>query len=116
MHKNNQLTELITELRKTSAIQQAPVWSAVADDLARPTRQKAIVNLAKLARSTKQGEVIIVPGKVLGDGELSHSLTIAALGFSASAQLKLKANKTIMITITDALKKDPKGKSVRILA
>ena len=116
MYKNNQLTELIQELKRTSAHEGVGVWSAIADDLARPTRRHAQVNLGAIARTTKQGEIIVVPGKVLGDGELEHSITIAALGFSASAQQKLTANKTTMLTIKELVRKDPKGKTVRIIA
>jgi large subunit ribosomal protein L18e len=116
MYKNNQLKELVQELRKASNTQDAGVWAAVAEDLEKPTRKYAAVNLSALARSTKQGEIIVVPGKVLGDGELSHSITIAALGFSQSAESKLRASKTTMMTIKDLVAKDPKGKSVRIIA
>jgi large subunit ribosomal protein L18e len=114
MHKNTQIQELISELKKASA--DAPVWRAIADDLSKPTRSRAIVNLAKLNRATKQGDIIVVPGKVLGDGELDHTLTVAALAFSESAHTKLKASKATTITIQDLLKKDPKGKTVRIFA
>jgi large subunit ribosomal protein L18e len=116
MYKNNQLQQLIIELKKASSVNDAPVWRAVAEDLERPSRMRAAVNLAKLNRNTKQGEVVVVPGKVLGDGELDHSVTVAALGFSESASDKLKSSKATVTTIHDLLKKDPKGKSVRVLA
>jgi len=116
MYKNNQLKELVHELRKASVTQDVGVWAAVAEDLERPTRKHAAVNLSALARSTKQGEIVVVPGKVLGDGELAHAITIAALGFSQSAQVKLKASKATIMTINELLTKDPKGKTVRIFA
>lgn len=116
MYKNNQLKELVHELRKTSVTQDVGVWAAVAEDLERPTRRQAAVNLSALARATKQGETVVVPGKVLGDGELEHPITIAALGFSQSAQTKLKASKATIMTITELVQKDPKGKTVRIIA
>jgi large subunit ribosomal protein L18e len=115
-HKNEQIKTLIRELKIASSKNDAPVWRAVAEDLERPTRQQPVVNLAKLNRFTKQGETIVVPGKVLGDGELDHSITVAALGFSTSAQDKLKKGKATISTIMDLIKKDPKGKSVRVLA
>jgi large subunit ribosomal protein L18e len=116
MYKNNQLKELIHDLRKASVTQDVGVWAAVAEDLERATRKHAAVNLSVLARSTKQGEIIIVPGKVLGDGEIAHALTIAALGFSQNAQSKLKASKATIMTIKELVAKDPKGKTVRIFA
>jgi large subunit ribosomal protein L18e len=116
MYKNNQLKELVHELNLAGATGQGNVWAAIAEDLERPTRKYAAVNLSALARTTKQGEVIVVPGKVLGDGEINHSITIAALGFSASAEAKLRASKATMMTIKDLMQKDPKGKTVRIIA
>ena len=116
IHKNNQVQALIRELKTASATNDADVWHAIACDLERPTRSMPIVNLSKLARFTKQGEVVVVPGKVLGDGELSHTLTVAALSFSGSASQKLSASKSSMLTIQELLKKDPKGKNVRIFA
>jgi large subunit ribosomal protein L18e len=113
-HKNTQLQELIQELKIASA--EAPVWRAVALHLERPTRHRVIVNLGSLNRYTKQGETVVVPGKVLGDGELDHGITVAALGFSSSAETKLKQSKASMLTIKEILKKDPKGKAVRIIA
>lgn len=115
-HKNEQLQTLIRELKTASSTNNAPVWRAIAENLERPSRNQAAVNLAKLNRFTKQGEVIVVPGKVLGDGELDHSITVAALGFSESATVKLKGSKATVISITELLKKDPKGKAVRVLA
>lgn len=115
-HKNTELQELIGELKKASIEQDAAVWKAIALQLERPTRHQPIVNLSNLNRYTKQGETIVVPGKVLGDGELNHSLTVAALGFSCSAEMKLKASKATISTIADIMKKDPKGKTVRIFA
>jgi large subunit ribosomal protein L18e len=116
MNKNNQLTELIQDLKRASAREEVGVWSAVADDLARSTRRHAQVNLGAIARATKAGEIVVVPGKVLGDGEMPHSITIAALGFSASATRKLAQSKATVLTIQDLVTKDPKGKTVRILA
>jgi len=40
---------------------------------------------------------VIVPGKVLGDGEMDHKITIAALSFSQQAREKLKECKIVSI-------------------
>ncbi len=110
------MQRLIAELKQASRENNAPVWGAVAEDLERPARSQAIMNLAKLNRFTAQGDVVVVPGKLLGDGELAHQITIAALGFSASASAKLKSSKATVTSITELIKKDPKGKTVRVLA
>jgi len=86
----------------------------VADDLARSNRQRRIVNLYKLDKFTKEGEIIIVPGKVLGVGDLNHKLTVAAWLFSGNAFDKInKIGKAI--SINELIKESPKGKKIRII-
>lgn len=108
---NEELASLIEDLKKFSLAEKSPIWKRIAKDLAKPTRQRRVVNIAKLNRFTKKGDLVIVPGKVLGTGDLNHDLTVAAWQFSSSAKEKIKN----IITIRDLMKKQPKGKGVRIL-
>ena len=111
---NQHLAGLIQELRKKANEHKSLIWKRLADDLARPTRQRRIVNLYKLNKHTKEGETIIVPGKVLGVGELNHKLTVAAWSFSGNAFEKInKVGKAI--PIADLIKESPKGKKIRII-
>lgn len=112
---NQYLQELISELRKESSMQSADVWSRIAADLSKPTRQRRIVNLSRINRFTKPNETIIVPGKVLGSGALNHSLVVAAYSFSDSAKERIKEAKGKCITIKELVKQNPKGKDVRII-
>ena len=111
---NHHLADLIQDLRKKANEHDSAIWKRVANDLARPTRQRRIVNLYKLNKNTKEGETIIVPGKVLGVGELNHKLTVAAWSFSGNALEKInKIGKAIQIN--DLIKESPKGKKIRII-
>ena len=83
------LAGLIKELKKKATEDNSAMWKRVANDLAKPTRQRRIVNLYKLDKNTKEGEVVVVPGKVLGVGELNHKITVAAWSFSISALEKI---------------------------
>ena len=51
--------------------------------------RKVEVNIWKINKYTKKGEVVIVPGKVLGDGTLDHPVKVAAKAFSESAKKKI---------------------------
>jgi large subunit ribosomal protein L18e len=73
------------------------------------------VNLYKLNKYTKENETIIVPGKLLGTGEVDHKVTVAALSFSESAKEKLEKNKSTVYSIHELMKNNPKGKNVRII-
>lgn len=112
---NVYLKQLITELRKESSTQSAKIWSRIADDLSKSTRQRRIVNLSRINRNTKADEVVIVPGKVLGTGILEHGVTIAAFAFSESAKERIKQANGKCLTIQELVKQNPKGKAVRII-
>ena len=112
---NQYLNELITELKKKSSVDGVLFWKRIASDLEKPSRQRRVVNLSRINRNTKQGEIIVVPGKVLSDGELNHSITIAAWQFSKKALDKISEKKAKAISIHDLMKTNIKGKRVRII-
>lgn len=112
---NKHLRILIQELCKLSSIQDVRIWKAIAKDLSKPTRQKVIVNLFKIDQLTKDDEVIIVPGKVLGSGELNHKLIVSAYNFSKSAKDKIEQCGGKALSINELIKQNPKGSKVRII-
>jgi large subunit ribosomal protein L18e len=109
------LVELIRELKKASIEQEVLIWKRVANDLENPTRNRRIVNLSKIDRYTKENETIVVPGKVLGSGDLNHKLSVSAYKFSESALEKLEKIGAKAIPLSDLLKENPKGKKIRIM-
>lgn len=109
------MLQLIKSLRAESASSQAALWKRVADDLEKPTRQRRVVNISRLARYTKPNETIVVPGKVLGSGNLPHSIVVAALDFSTGAKEQIAQANGKAITISELLKQKPKAQDVRIL-
>ncbi|MBR9692734.1 50S ribosomal protein L18e [Candidatus Woesearchaeota archaeon] len=110
--KNTQMGALITALKKQAIEGKRPLWKRVASDLEKPSRQRRIINLWKLDQYAKDGEIVIVPGKVLGDGQLTKNVTVAAYSYSAEAKKKLDKN---ALTIPELLKKHPDGKGIRIM-
>ena len=105
--KTPELAETINMLRK----QKKEIWHAIADILAKPRRRKVAVSLEKISSLTKQGEYVIVPGKVLA-GDLEHAVHISAVSFSEKA----KQNKKIsIISLQEIVKKNPMGTGVRII-
>ncbi len=85
---NYNLRRLIRKLEKT----KRPLFRYVAELLAKPTRRRKdfVVNLEKIEKLAKDGETIIVPGKVLGSGKLTKKVRVVAWRFSQSALEKLK--------------------------
>ena len=111
---NNNLRTLIEELKKASSEQNAKIWKRIALDLEKSTRAKRIVNLSRLDRYTAENEIVVVPGKVLGTGDLNHKLTVAAFSFSESAKEKINSNgKTL--SLSELLQSNPKGNKIKII-
>lgn len=98
--ENPELQKLLMLLRK----QKRSLWHAVAKYLARPRKKSISVNIDKINKLTKDDETVIVPGKVVGKGNLEHKLAIAAFSFSAQARKKLEKKADIM-TIPELIEK-----------
>lgn len=111
---NPNLVNLINVLIKNGYERNAMIWVAVAKRLAKPTRRMAEVNISKINRYTKKGDTVVVPGKVLGCGNLDHSVVVSAFKFSKSAKEKIEKIGKVM-TIEELMKKNPKGKGVKIM-
>ena len=103
------------ELRKAARRNEAPVWRYVAELLDRAARRRFEVNISKINRYTKPGEVVVVPGKVLGAGRLDHPVTVAAIGFSREAVEKIRAAGGEALHILQLIERNPRGSGVRII-
>ena len=82
----------------------------IAKILSSPTRKRIILNLDEIDKESKAGETMIVPGKVLGKGELKKKIKLVAFSFSSSAEEKLRKSKCEARKLEDELKKDKKLK------
>lgn len=94
------------------AARKQKAWIGLAKRLAGPTRMIVTANLSSLDKHSREGDTIIVPGKVLGIGTLAKKVRIAALHFSSSAKMKLKESKSEMVSILSEIKKNPKAEGV----
>ncbi len=112
---NPELIMLIRALKKQSQESQTELWLSLAERLTSSNRNRVAVNLSRLNRFTKEGETVVVPGKVLGAGQADHALTVAAFSFSDVAKSKIVATKGKCLSIQDLMKKNPTGKNVKIM-
>ncbi|MBW2971076.1 50S ribosomal protein L18e [Candidatus Woesearchaeota archaeon] len=112
---NQHMEALISELKRQAIEKEQPLWKRIATDLERSTRQRRVVNLSRINRFTSEGDLIVVPGKVLSSGELDHSLTIAAWRFSDQARKKISEHKAKAISINELMNTNIKGKKIKII-
>jgi len=109
------LKNLIMELKKKSNEQSVNLWRRIATDLEKPTRQRRVVNLSRINRHTKENEIIVVPGKVLGSGSLNHKLTISAYQFSDQAKYKIEKAGAKIVSLLELSSVKPNGKKIKIM-
>jgi large subunit ribosomal protein L18e len=105
----------IWSLRNAFKSSKAPIWRALQEELAGPRANRREINVRRLAKITKAGEVVIIPGKVLGTGSLGHKLTVCAFSISQTAARKITESGGKVVTFDDLINKHPDGKGVRII-
>jgi ribosomal protein L18E len=106
---NPELVETIIECKKN------PAWREIASVLSGPNSGRANKNLGEIEKNCKEGEVIVISGKVLSGGELKKKIKIVGFSFSKKAVDKLKKDKIDHSYILDEVKKNKDAKGVRVL-
>ena len=107
--------KLIDALYRT----KVPIWREVSDYLNVPSRQSKSINLFRISKYANENDIIIVPGKVLGNGDLTKKVTIACYRISDSAKRKVMESGSSVMSIEEALQKwpdkIPKNQNMRVL-
>jgi large subunit ribosomal protein L18e len=107
---NPVLVDLIEDLRSSDA----DVYREAAEFLGKVNRDRPEVNLSDLDRNTEEGDIVVVPGKLLGSGTLGHDLEVAA--FKASRPARQAANEVgDFMHIEDLVEERPDGEGVEIV-
>jgi large subunit ribosomal protein L18e len=107
---NYYVRKLVRDLWKT----KRRIWKKVSKKISGPRRNRIEANLYRINKKTKNNDVIVVPGKILGIGDLDHKLTIACVSSSKSAKKKIEASGSKLITINELLEQNPKGENVKV--
>jgi len=107
--KNPELVETIITAKKQKE------WLKIASILSGPRSNRLNLNLKELNEKAKDGEKILVPGKILSLGDIDKKIKIVALNFSEKAKEKLLKSKCEIFTIGEEIKKNPTAKGVKIL-
>jgi len=105
---NPYLVETINLAKKNNLLE-------LAKKLTRPTKLQVKVNLTELNEDVKDGEKIMLPGKVLGSGNINKKIVICALSFSNGATEKLKKAGCEIKTIKKEIEDNKTLKGVRII-
>ncbi|MBU0894600.1 MAG: 50S ribosomal protein L18e [Nanoarchaeota archaeon] len=84
-------------------------WKEVAEILSGPRKKQKNFNVDKLK------ENVVVPGKILSQGEIGKKIKVVAFSFSEKAKEKLKQAGCEYLTISEEIKKNPERKGLVVL-
>ena len=104
---NSILANAIVKLKKTNL--------AVAQMLATPKKKWLAVNLEEINKIAKDGDKILVAGKLLGNGAFTKKVKIVAWNASEAAREKIKKAKSEFATIAEEIKKNPQLKDLKLV-
>ena len=90
-------------------------WNEVAGILSGPRRNNVCINLEEIDKNSKEGEEVVIPGKVLSQGQITKKLKVVAFSFSEKAREKLLSSKCQVSYIIDEIKSNPSAKGVKII-
>ena len=105
---------MIKDLKQASKKNKAPIWAKLADFAIKSSSMR-IVNLTRINQVTKNNDVLFVPGKVLGTGNISHKIILCSFSISATAAKKIIQSGGEILRSSDMIQKYPTGKNVRLI-
>ncbi len=107
---------IMSALRKHAKKESAEIWKDIAVRIGKSTRMRPVVNTEKIEKYCNDGDIVVVPGKLLGQGSVSKKITVSALFASSDAKKKIEGAGGKYLGLLDAAKKYPKGSKVKIMA
>jgi len=112
---NQVVIRMASDLKKASAKNNAPIWAKLAEYALKPTIARRDLNLNKIAQLTKENDIVVFPGKVLGTGNISHKIILFSFSISNSAVTKITEKGGKLISHSELIEKNPTGKGVVLL-
>ena len=86
---NQIVLHMVKDLKQASKKNEAPIWSRLAALALKPSSSKRVVNLTRINKTTKENDILFVPGKVLGTGNMHHKITLSSFSISRTAAKKV---------------------------
>ena len=107
---NQELFDTIRACKKVATSKGIGAYKKIAEELSRSASQRAEVNLDKVEKLAKTGDVVVIPGKVLATGILSKKVNIVAFSCSDAAKEKIEAAGATFTPIMEYVNNKPATK------
>ena len=104
-----------SSLRDAYKKNESAIWKSIEKKFESSRSNRSEVNVSKLDNITKEGDIVIVPGKVLGSGIINHKIILSSFSISVAAMKKVIDCGGEVITINELVEQYPDGKGVRII-
>ena len=112
---NQVVIQMAKDLKKASVRNDAPIWGKLAEYALKPSVARRDINLNRIGQITKENDIVVFPGKVLGTGTIPHKITLFAFAISEKAANKIIESGGKLITYSNLIEKNPTGKGVVLL-
>ena len=109
------ILQMAKQLRGASKKNNAPIWLKLAELALKPSRNRRVINLGQLDKFVNDNDVVVVPGKVLGTGNISHKITLCSFSISTTGAKKVTQSGGKLVDFTHLIKNHPTGKGVKII-
>ncbi|MFN7106044.1 MAG: 50S ribosomal protein L18e, partial [Pyrobaculum sp.] len=86
-----------------------------AEFIEKPRRQRVVINVGKIDRLADEGDIVVIPGKLLGSGAIRKRVVVAAFKISPKAAQKILDAGGEVLTIPELVRRVPKGSGVKIV-
>ncbi len=115
MKKNSFRFNLAKTLDRYGKKEGKRVWADISETLLSPRKNRPSVNVGEISRHTSEGSRVVVPGKVLGGGNMNHKITVAAFSFSDNARSKIVNAGGNPLSLSEFMNSKPNVKDVVII-
>ena len=105
----------MAQLKRLSRKNKVKIWEAVAILLSKSKRSRVSINIGQIMRHSSKGDVVAVPGTVLGSGIIENKITVGAHKFTDQAKKKVEKAGGQCLSLVELAEKHPKGSGVKIL-
>ncbi|TLY07281.1 MAG: 50S ribosomal protein L18e [Thaumarchaeota archaeon] len=109
------ILQMAKQLRGASKKNNAPIWLKLAELALKPSRSRRVINLGQLDKFVNDNDVVVVPGKVLGTGNISHKITLCSFSISTTGAKKVTQSGGKLVNFAHLIKNHPTGKGVKII-
>ena len=112
----NQMTiQMVRDLKNASKKNDAPIWLKLAKSALKSNSNQKTINLKRIDENSNDGNAVVIAGKVLATGTISHKIILSSFSISNSAAKKIKESGGEVLKFSEMIERFPTGNGVKII-